>query len=125
MKSELRFRFWVYLLIIGLCILCDTRCASHQLNVKAAEQVAANGRAAELVDAWLPAGPDRDFVKKALKESSATIKKQAAAVEVAEQKATEAESDAEKWRRLKIGLFSAATLAALFGAWRVFRAAKG
>ena len=74
MKSELRFRFWVYLLIIGLCILCDTRCASHQLNVKAAEQAAANGRAAELVDAWLPAGPDRDFIKKALKESSAKSK---------------------------------------------------
>lgn len=125
MKSELRFRFWVYLLVIGLCILCDTRCASHQLNVKAAERVADNKRAVELVDAWLPAGPDRDFVKKALKESSATIKKQAAAVEVAEQKATEAESDAEKWRRLKIGIFSAAALAALFGAWRVFRAVKG
>ena len=125
MKSDVLSRWLPWVLIIGLCVLCDTRCASHQLNVKAAEQVAANGRAAELVDAWLPAGPDRDFIKKALKESSATIKKQAAAVEVAEQKATEAESDAEKWRRLKIGLFASAILAALFGAWRVFRTVKG
>ena len=119
------FNRLVWILIVLLCILCDTRCASHQLSVKAAEQVAANGRAIELVDVWLPAGPDRDFIKKALKESSATIKKQAAAVEVAEQKATEAESDAEKWQGLKRGLFASAILAALFGAWRVFRAVKG
>lgn len=121
MKSDLRFRFWVYLLIIGLCILCDTRCASRQLNVTAAEQVAANERAAELVDAWCPAGADCDFIKRALAGSSKTIKEQSQAVQKAEQKADAAQADADTWRLIKRGLFSAAVLAALFGAWRVFR----
>ena len=60
-----------------------------------------------------------ETLSKALKESSATIKSKAAAVEVAEQKATEVESDAEKWRRLKIGLFSASPL--MLRCWRMAR----
>ena len=41
MRSELRFRFWVYLLTIGLCILCDTRCATSQGGGQAKAEVIA------------------------------------------------------------------------------------
>lgn len=111
------FRLWVWVLIIGLCILCDTRCTSS-ISVKAAKQVANNERATELVDAYVPHGSDRDFIKKALQASSATIQDQASALEVAEQKANKAESDARTWRLVKGSAFGAVIL---LGLWWVKR----
>ncbi|GAB4436321.1 MAG: hypothetical protein OHK0011_19440 [Turneriella sp.] len=110
--------------MLGLCVLCDVRCSTPHLRQKAAEQITENERAAAIVDAWLPAGPDRDAVKAALKRSSQVIKDQSGAIVEAEQKAEKAESDAGNWQRL-VWAFRAVVLAVMIAAafylWRKLR----
>lgn len=121
MRHDTFWRLLPWLLVLGLCVLCDVRCSTPQLRQQAAEQITQNERAAAIVDAWLPAGPDRDTVKAALKNSSQVIKEQSGAIVEAEQKAEKAKSDAEKWQRL-VWVFRAIVLAAMIAAalylWR-------
>lgn len=124
MRHDHLGRLLPWVLVLGLCVLCDVRCSTPQLRQQAAEQITENERAAAIVDAWLPAGPDRDAVKAALSRSSQVIKEQSGAIVEAEQKANEAEEAAKKWQRL-VWAIRAAILAAMIAAglylWRKFR----
>lgn len=125
MRHDTFWRLLPWLLVLGLCVLCDVRCSTPQLRQQAAEQVSENERASSIVDAWLPAGPDRDAVKAALKNSSHVIKEQSGAIVEAEQKAEKAKSDAEKWQRLVWAIRAAVLAAMIAGAFYLWRKLKG
>jgi hypothetical protein len=94
-------RVFVAVLFLILALLCDLRCASHQLSKSVSEQIAQNIEAAKIVDRYIPSGPERRLVSAALARSSALLTDADAARQAAEQRARIAEADAQRWRYLQ------------------------
>ena len=112
---------WPWLLVLGLCVICDVRCASRQLAPAIAAQKIEAAESVQIVKRYIPEGPDRKRVVKALEQGQALLEKADEQRASAETARAEAEADAQKWRWLKYTAGAAVIAAVALGGFRLFR----
>lgn len=117
--------FWylvrVLLVVLALYAMGGARCTSPQLRREVITQQSENAEAAQIVENYIPQGPHRERVQKALKRSSELLEQTDTARERAELKADEMSDAAGKWRAVKWFGIILITAAAGFAAFRMFR----
>lgn len=114
MRSDILPRWLPWVLIIGLCILCDTRCKSHTIREQVTQQTQANNEAADIAEATIRDPVKRAVVVSALRTSAKLLKEtdqQRASAEAAREAA---ESDARSWRFLKYSLYAAVIFGGIY-----------
>jgi len=121
MDHRRREPLWPWLLVLVLCVLCDVRCASRQLTPAIAAQKIETAESIQIVKRYIPEGPDKKRVVKALETSQSLLEEADEQRTRAEKARKEAEADAKKWRWLKYTASAALMAAFALGMVRLFR----
>lgn len=115
-----RDRFCLFVTIL-LCVSCDVRCTSRQLSQRVADQQSENEQAIAIAERSIADSTDRRIVMGALKNSNALLAETDIARQKADERAKAAQTDAQKWHRIKWAGRLALIAAAAWGALQIGR----